>query len=308
VNNKDDAEFVVVDINNDEDMTNDPVLSYTSISPRATSESIAQQQKNSVVIDAEVEYYNGRQVVTVKIPIRFSKDISQKKPYYTYSIDNVKYGVATIGNENYAMVMTNLSPELDYNIGSEISIDIDKDSKFSLNDLQARLFQPFTFKGKTYKTYEVEPMGNYIILERADVPPVEVGSPAPDFNSTTIDSIDFKLSENRGKVLLLEFWATWCGPCIVEIPALKEAYTNYKDKGFEIIGIGLDDTDKIKSYAQEQGMNWKHICHKGEEIKRLYQIDGIPSSFLISSDGIILAKGAEIRGFNLSNVLAKYLK
>lgn len=114
-----------------------------------------------------------------------------------------------------------------------------------------------------------------------------------------------------GKWVLLDFWATWCGPCNHEIPFLREAYKNYKDKGFEIYGVSLDnDADAWRSFLPENGMDWVNVIAVEEDktspAADTYAIRSIPANFLISPDGIIVAKN--LRGEAIEQQLAESIQ
>ena len=82
------------------------------------------------------------------------------------------------------------------------------------------------------------------------------GAPAPDFTLSTLEGDLITLSDLRGQVVLVNFWATWCGPCKLEFPALDDRYTHYRDQGFEILAINLNEpADLITSFAEEMGTN-----------------------------------------------------
>ncbi len=134
---------------------------------------------------------------------------------------------------------------------------------------------------------------------------IEVGKQAPNFSSLDLDSNVVILSNFKGRYVLLEFWSSWCGPCISEIPFLVKAYDEYKNKGFEIIGVSLDtNRDTWQKTIKEKNLSWTQISDlKGpqNEIAMLYCVNGIPRSFLINPEGIIIE--INLRDSQLTNKL-----
>ena len=114
-----------------------------------------------------------------------------------------------------------------------------------------------------------------------------------DFTMKDVDGNDVSLSTYKGKVVLLNFWATWCGPCKAEIPGFVRLQEKYRDKGLVIVGYAVDDTaDKAKKYAAEYKMNYPILLGEGrDEVQDAYgPIWGIPASFIISKDGKVCRK------------------
>lgn len=113
-------------------------------------------------------------------------------------------------------------------------------------------------------------------------------------NLTKTDGNSFKLSDYRGKVLLVNVWATWCGPCRQEVPELIQLQSKYKEKGFEVIGLNLDEEETpemIKDFGKELEVNYELVRGNSELFKEFYQIskrDAIPQSFLIDREGKLL--------------------
>ncbi len=110
---------------------------------------------------------------------------------------------------------------------------------------------------------------------------------APDFTLTDSDGAKVKLADYRGKVVLLNFWATWCGPCQVEIPWFKEFQQQYKSKGFEVLGVSMDEDgwSAVKPYMTEHKLNYR-ILLGDDSVSQLYGgLDALPTTFIIDRDG-----------------------
>lgn len=117
--------------------------------------------------------------------------------------------------------------------------------------------------------------------------------PAADFNLKTLDGKSLQLSALKGKVVLLDFWATWCPPCRQEIPHFKELYDQYRGKGLEIIGVALDDGGEkdVAPFARQNQINYPLVAAGGQELAQRYGgIRGIPTTFLIDKQGRIAKK------------------
>jgi len=112
-----------------------------------------------------------------------------------------------------------------------------------------------------------------------------------DLTLTDMNGNDVKLADYKGKVVLLNVWATWCGPCQAEIPELVEAYNKYKDQGVVIVGVSLDDTaETLRDYAPKKQMNYPVLLMRDEFDEAYGPIFGVPISFFIGRDGKISRK------------------
>lgn len=130
-----------------------------------------------------------------------------------------------------------------------------------------------------------------------------VGSEAPDFTATDPQGKSISLSSFKGKIVLLDFWASWCKPCRAEAPELVEIYHKYRKKGFEIFSFSLDADKKSWINAiKEDKLSWMHVSDQGEwrsPVLKLYHVESIPFMCLLDKDGKILAKGITLEDLEL---------
>ncbi len=137
----------------------------------------------------------------------------------------------------------------------------------------------------------------------------DIGTMAPNITMNTPEGKQVSLASLKGKYVLLDFWASWCGPCRAENPNVVAAYTKYKDKNFTVFSVSLDDKkENWQKAIQDDGLSWTHVS----DLKRwessaakLYSIQAIPSNFLIDPSGKIIAR--DLRGDDLDQKLAELL-
>ncbi len=138
---------------------------------------------------------------------------------------------------------------------------------------------------------------------------VAIGKIAPDFTAFTPDGKSLSLSQFKGKYVLLDFWASWCGPCRQENPHIVKTYHQFKDKNFTVLGFSLDnDTNKWQEAIKADKLDWAQVSELKQwdaETARLYNVNAIPASFLLDPEGRIIAKN--LRGKALEEVLSKTL-
>jgi peroxiredoxin len=136
---------------------------------------------------------------------------------------------------------------------------------------------------------------------------LQVGQMAPDFNAVDQFGQKISLYELRGKIVLIDFWATWCGPCLEELPNIHKIWERYHNNGLVVIGISLDKEEgKIREFLDEGGFLYSHVWDKDRQISDSYKVVGVPTVFLIDKKGQIVSVGD--RGHRLIKSVENLMK
>jgi thiol-disulfide isomerase/thioredoxin len=193
-----------------------------------------------------------------------------------------------------------------------ISFDMNRDGTFDSDVEGYQICERYVNIGdKTYE-FAVDRYGKSVTLtplveKRPARAVLLAGYPAPEFEFVDLQGISRRLVDHRGKVVLLDFWGTWCEPCKVAVPGLVAVYEKYHARGFEIIGIAAEDKrEDLLTFTAEKRMNWPQTIEDDNgPIATLYRITGWPSYFLIGSDGRIVVAAPGGGKIDIAGELAK---
>jgi peroxiredoxin len=116
-----------------------------------------------------------------------------------------------------------------------------------------------------------------------------------DFTLTDLQGKSWSLRELKGKVVLVNFWATWCPPCRKEMPDLNALYQRFKDQGFVILAISDEEADKVKPFIAERNISYPVMLDPGRKVNELFQVEGIPKSFVYDREGKLVAQSIDMR-------------
>jgi thiol-disulfide isomerase/thioredoxin len=276
---------------------------------------------------------DGKSVPVHVVMYRFDKNDKLRaalKDTLLYYNDFGREGEVKLGDKTYKVMLHDLAGTGDYSKvaegnapGVRFLIDANGNGEFERRGEAYPTGKPFNIAGTTYEIKNIAPSGASLdivkstqtVEEILPPPDLSVGKPILAFQAKTTDdkTVNFP-SSYKGKLVMLDFWATWCGPCKAELPNLTAAYKKYHEKGFDVLSVSLDRenwAEKLAAFTKEHDMPWPQIYdgkYWSAEIAQKFGVDSIPRAFLVDgTTGKIVAEGNSLRGEALDATISKAL-
>jgi len=316
-----------VDRNANGDLTDDPPVRWEE-RKAASGTGAASSWAGSFAV--EVSYGTEKRTLGLNV-YRFDKNDPRRAALRNAMFYYRAYGFAgkvTLGGTSYPALLVDDACTGDFRgsdttggPGVNLLLDLNADGKFDLKAERFEIHQPFNVAGTAYEIAGLTASGGTFTIARTDKvvaerpkAPVLAGRPAVIEQKTIAGQPVHFPDDYKGKLVMLDFWATWCGPCLKELPGLIKVYEEFHPRGFEILGVSLDDAsglEKLPKFTQDRGMTWSQVCDtKGwmSPIAASYSVSGIPAAFLVDGKtGAIVAMGNELRGEQLRATIERCL-
>ena len=303
---------VIVDQDNDEDFADEKVFVFTAEDSLALIQEPGPAQDQIAVFRATYDRYDGNKVVEDEVTLQIFPFFGSR-----FGVGTLGYrkGKVAVNGKEYFLSVSNefmgTSFESDYlEVVAEDSYPQEYTEKYPPDSVLAYQ-EMLTLSGELYQIADITPDGDQLTLLKhpKDQPwhGTQLGALAYNIDTTTISDEPYQMP--NGKVTLVDFWGTWCSPCVREIPFLKDAQVFFAGDQFEIIGVANDDFAKLKTFVEDHRITWPQI-HQGrdrQEIIERYRIRAFPTTFLVDQEGKIVGKNAVLRGHQLIKTLTDRL-
>lgn len=273
------------------------------------------------IVPARFEYFNGERVVTHtgEASLMYLQDTGFESLQLYF--EKLRMGTWTVNGQTFDIALIKESaPPYRKEVYTYLYIDLDEDGEFDIMDDGMEAYpvtEPFNIAGESWEISEIAMDGNSftIVPSEVEVEPkvaLRPGTEAPLFTAETLDGSSLSLEDLRGKYVMIDFWGTWCGPCLDALPTIKEAYAKYGGEQFEIVGIANEPSlERFESFVDDRELDWPQIPEiygENNAIQELYFVNVYPTYYLVNPEGEIVEYGMALSDKNLMETLARYLE
>ncbi|SMO77846.1 TlpA family protein disulfide reductase [Gracilimonas mengyeensis] len=284
------------------------------------------QDNNFEVMEAKItarfNYFDGEKIVTHEglASLMYLRDTPPSESLQLY-FNELRIGTWEVHGQRFDIALSKESaPPYRKEPFTYLYIDLDENGIFDVmpDGMESyAVTEPFHIAGESWEISEIAMDGSSVTIvpSAEEVDPkvaLRPGTEAPDFTAETLSGSELSLKDLQEKYVLLDFWGTWCGPCIEALPTIKEAYEKYGGEHFEIVGIAYESNlENFGEFIAEENINWPQIPEifdTNNPIQEMYSVDGYPTYYLLSPDGVIVEYGVALSHENLMGTLAKYLE
>jgi len=221
--------------------------------------------------------------VSTGFPVRFTN-------YFQLTVDRDGDGTMDIGS------------------GSDEVVGIDRTEMWR----RQRFFihPEFELGDRAWEVASIDPNGTEIRLRPTvaqERKAIDLGTDVPDWTATTLSGRKLSASSLEGKYVLLDFWGSWCAPCVEALPKLKEVYDRYADRNFEIVGFAAQDDSSLRDAVDQYGIDWPQVADEDGDYGSAFLVRGYPTYYLVGPDGTIVATNERLREDGLRSVVEEYV-
>ncbi len=332
----DKAQRVYVDANANGDLTDDANVTWYDVLPRMVpaGKPLPPVQSRAYMGEFKLPLESAGKTLQVTINAYSMPQPENNVALMFYPNYGLAGEVTLAGQKHRALLMdlqgrgrfNNTSPDSRMPV-TALLIDADDSNSYHPGNELFDVTKPFAVNGKPWEVADLSADGSFKIIHTdkavptpppAPTPPpiaVKPGEKALSFKAIKIDGkpVDFP-GDYKGKLVMIDFWATWCAPCMAEVPNLVKNFNEFHPKGFEVLGVSLDhedSADQVKTVTAEKKMTWPQV-YEGKffdsAIGRQYKIETIPAAILVDGDtGMVLAIGNDLHGEKLADTLKNAL-